>query len=94
MDKYQPVPFQKALKEALKNPKFKKAYDDLEVEYSLIKQVIAKRIKKKITQRELAEKIGTKQSAIARLEGDNSNPSLSFLKKVAEALGGKLQISI
>lgn len=77
-----------------KDPELKKAYDDLEVEYSIITQVIQKRLEKKMSQKQLAEKIGTKQSAIARLEGGNTNPSVAFLEKVSKALGSKLQISI
>jgi ribosome-binding protein aMBF1 (putative translation factor) len=81
-------------KELLKDPEFKKEYDALEVEYSIITQVIQKRLDKKMSQKQLAEKIGTKQSAIARLEGGNTNPSVAFLEKVSKALGSKLQISI
>lgn len=81
-------------KELLQDPEVKKGYDDLELEYSIIAQVIQKRLDKGLSQKQLAEKIGTKQSAIARLEGGNSNPSVAFLEKVSKALGGKLQISI
>lgn len=94
MDKFEPVSFDDSLKEALKDPEFKKAYDALELEYSIIEQVIRKRLDKKMSQKQLAEKVGTKQSAISRLEGGNSNPSIAFLEKVAKALGGKLQVSI
>lgn len=80
-------------RELLKNPEIKKAYDDLELEFSLANQVIAKRIKQGLTQQELAEKMGTKQSAIARLESGDYNPSMKFLDKVAKAFGSKLQIS-
>lgn len=81
-------------KELLKDPEVKKEYDALEVEYSIIAQVIQKRLDKKMSQKQLAEKVGTKQSAIARLEGGNTNPSVAFLEKVSKALGSKLQISI
>ncbi len=94
MDKFEPVDFNDSLKEALKDPEFKKAYDALEVEFSIIEQVIRKRLEKGLTQKQLAEKIGTKQSAIARLEGGTTNPSVAFLEKVAKALGSKLQVSI
>jgi transcriptional regulator with XRE-family HTH domain len=47
-----------------------------------------------MTQKQIAEKIGTKQSAIARLESGNVNPSLDFLQKVAEVLGHKISISL
>ena len=56
--------------------------------------MLEKRLAKGMTQKELAEKVGTKQSAIARLEGGNSNPSVAFLEKISKALGGKLQISL
>ena len=94
MNKFRPISFQKTLAEALKDPEFKKEYDALEVEYSIISQVIQKRLEKKMSQKQLAEKIGTKQSAIARLEGGNTKPSVAFLEKVSKALGSKLQISI
>jgi len=86
--------FQQLKQELLKDPEIKKFYDDLEPEFSLAKKVIAKRIKSGLTQQELAEKIGTKQSAIARLESGSYNPSYLFLNKIAVALGGKLEISL
>lgn len=95
MDKFEPVDFEESKKEAFrKDPELKKAYDALELEYSIITQVIQKRLEKGLTQKQLAEKIGTKQSAIARLEGGTTNPSIAFLEKVARALGSKLQVSL
>ena len=86
--------FDDILKESLKDPEFKKEYDALELEYSIIAQVIKKRLDRGLSQKQLAEKIGTKQSAISRLEGGNISPSIAFLEKVSKALGGKLQVSI
>lgn len=86
-------PFEEFKKEALRDPEIKKAYDDLELEFSIITQMLEKRIAKGMSQKELAEKVGTKQSAIARLESGNSNPSVAFLEKVAKALDSKLRIS-
>lgn len=77
----------------LKNPEFRKEYDKLEEEYALIASLIQKRIEKRMSQEELAQKVGTKQSAIARLESGNYNPSFKFLRKVAVALDTKLKIS-
>lgn len=79
-------------KQWLKDPKFKKEYDKLETRYALIDQIIGERIKKKMTQAQLAKKIGTKQSAIARLESGNINPSLNFMDKIAAALGTRLNV--
>ena len=47
-----------------------------------------------MTQKQLAEKVGTKQSSIARLESGNYNPSLQFLQKVANALGKQLTFGL
>jgi transcriptional regulator with XRE-family HTH domain len=47
-----------------------------------------------LTQGELAQRVGTQQSSIARLESGNTQPSLSFLHRVAEALGGRLEVRI
>ena len=74
----------------MKRPEYKKAFDDLELEFKLIEAIIEQRINHGVTQKQLAEKIGTKQSAIARFESGSYNPTLSFLKKVAAALGMKL----
>lgn len=77
----------------LKDPAFKKAYDDLEPEFELAAAIIQKRIDKKMTQAALAKKMGTKQSAISRLESGDYNPSLTLLRKVAKALDSKLTVS-
>lgn len=79
-------------KELLRDPKVKKEYDKLEARYALIDKVIGERIKRKLTQAQLAKKAGTKQSAIARLESGNVNPSLNFMEKIATALGMRLNI--
>lgn len=87
------IPFNEFLKEELKDPEFKKEYDALEPEYALIQEVLDKRLAKKMTQKELAKRVGTKQSAISRLESGSANPSFRFLQKVATALDSKLTIS-
>lgn len=92
--KYEPISFSDVKKEWLKDPKFKKSYDDLEPEYAIIQAVLKKRIESKMSQKDLARKLGTKQSAISRLESGNYNPTLSFLKKLSTTLGGKLEIKI
>lgn len=81
-------------KELLSDPETKKEFDKLAPRYALISQLIAARTKKGMTQKELADKMGTKQSAIARLEAGNVNPSLGFLEKIASVLGAKLHIQL
>lgn len=86
-------PFSKLEKELLKDPEFKEAYDALQPEFELAAAIIQKRIDKKMTQATLAKKMGTKQSAISRLESGEYNPSFAQLQKVAKALDSKLKIS-
>jgi len=80
-------------KQALKNPKFKLEYDKLQPEFAVIRAIIRARVDRSITQKELANKIGTKQSVISRLESGRANPSVYFLKKLAQALNSHLEIN-
>ncbi|MCL5091005.1 MAG: helix-turn-helix transcriptional regulator [Patescibacteria group bacterium] len=81
-------------KEILKDKEVAKEYQKLGPKYKLIIQVIDARQKKGLTQKELAKKIGTKQSAIARLESGNANPSLEFLMKLAKATETELIVQL
>lgn len=65
----------------LLNPQVKAEYDALEPEFQIIEATIKKRLEKNWSQKDLAEKIDTKQSAISRLESGNANPILRFLLK-------------
>lgn len=78
----------------LKNPIIQKEYDELASLYAIKEQLITIRNQLGLSQKELAEMVGTKQSAISRLESGNYNPSIELLGKVAHALGGHLEISI
>ena len=80
--------------ELLRDKKVAAEYKRLKPRYRLISQLIEARIKKGLTQAELARKIGTKQSAIARLESGRANPSVSFLERMASATGSELIIQI
>lgn len=81
-------------KEWMKDPEYRKEYDKLETEFQIASQMIRARIKRKMTQEELAKKINTGQAVISRLEGMNGKPSISLLERIARALGTKLQITI
>jgi len=81
-------------RELLKDKRIKRAYEKLGPEFAVIEMIVKRRVEKGLTQKELAKKIGTKQSAISRLESGTYNPSLSFLQKVGEALDTKLKISL
>jgi len=78
----------------LKDKEIKRAYDELGPEFAIIEKLIEKRIEQGITQTELAKRIGTKQTAISRFESGTYNPSVSFLYKVADALGAKMTVKV
>lgn len=81
-------------KKLLQDKEIKKAFDELKPQYSIIEMVIKKRLEMGLSQEALAKKIGTKQSAISRLESGKVNPTLLLLSNVAEALNGKLTVSL
>ncbi len=86
------VAFTRLERKWMKDPEYKRAYDELEFEFEIIKALIRARATKRLTQRELARKIGVAQSALARFESGRVNPTLSFLKKVTNGLGLKLTV--
>jgi len=89
------IRYEDFLKQQLKNPKLRKEYESLEGEFALAKEIIELRIKSKLTQKQLAQQIGTSQPAIARLEsGSYRNVSLSFLRRIADALGAVPEIHL
>lgn len=79
-------------KQLLKDPKFRETLKETELEYQIARAVIAKRIKKGLTQEQLADKIDTKQSVISRVENAKTVPSLSLLRRIAIALEADLQV--
>ena len=79
-------------REMLKNPKVKAEYDKLQPEFEMIQAFIDARKNKNMTQAQIAKKVGTKQSVISRLESGRANPSIAFLKKLAQALNTHLEI--
>lgn len=82
-------------KEQLKDPELRREYDILEEEFTLAKEIIELRKRRNLTQKELAEEIGTSQPAIARIEsGSYKNISLSFLRRLADALGAVPEIHL
>lgn len=76
----------------LKDPEFKRLYEESQPEFEIAKAVIRARLERKMTQKDLAKKMHTTQSVISRLEQANTSPSLSFLKRLAKVLGASLQV--
>jgi predicted transcriptional regulator len=84
------IPFEQVKAEILSDPEVKAHYDAFESAY----QIARLRIKRGLTQAQLAELVGTKQPSIARLESGTVEPSLSFLRKVAAALDAHVEVNI
>ena len=81
---------------ALKRPGVKKAYDGLAEEFAFLDQVLKARAESGLTQAAVAARVGTTQSAIARLEsaGQKHSPSIATLQQYAKAMGYRVQISL
>lgn len=81
-------------KQLMKDPEFREEYEALEPEYRLASALIRLRLEKGLTQAQLAALLNTKQESIARLESGSSLPSLSTVRRVADALDAELEINL
>ena len=72
---------------------YREAYDALEEEFALASALIAARAQAGLTQEQLAERMATSQSAVARMESGRVLPSGTTLKRFARATGTRLRIS-
>ena len=74
------------------DPEFVREFDDLEDEFAMAAAFIKARAKAGLTQAQLAERMGAKQSYVARLESGRMLPSVRTLQKFAAATGTKLRV--
>ncbi len=80
-------------KKWMKNPKYRKEYAALEEEFALIAEVAKARARAGLSQAQLAQRMKTTQSTIARLESGRGRPSTRTLERFAKATGHRLKIS-
>jgi len=73
---------------------FRAAYDALGEEYAIASQIIEARARAGLTQDELASRMHTSQSSIARLESGRSKPSVTTLEKLAAATNSRLRLTL
>ena len=86
------IPVEESFARWRKDPEFMKEYDALEEEFARAQMVLDARAHANLSQAELAERMGTSQSAIARLESGRFKPSTRTLEKLAAATGMRLRI--
>ena len=77
-------------------PKYKEKYDEAVPEFKLLRKMLEARKRAGLTQEQVAEKMGTKATAITRLESASSehSPKVETLRKYAEAVGCRLNIEL
>ena len=81
-------------KEWLNNPAIKAEYDSLAEEFSIAEALIRARAEADMTQEEVAEKMQTSQSYVAKLESGKVSPSMKALQRYAAATGTRLRVSL
>jgi predicted transcriptional regulator len=82
-------------RELLKDKRVREEYEKLLPEYELARSIIEQRLKKRMTQGDVAKKAGMPQSTISRIEGlTHGLPKLSTLKKIANALDAKIVVKL
>lgn len=80
-------------KKWMKDSQYRREYEALEEEFSLVSALIAARTRAGLTQEQLAARMKTTQAVIARLEGGGSKPSTRTLERYAAATGSRLKIT-
>lgn len=81
------------IKEQMKDPEFASAWEETELEDQIRRNLIQARIDAGLTQKELAERSGIRQSNISRIESGSATPTLQTLKAIANGIGKKLKIT-
>jgi len=80
--------------ELLAGDEFRREYEALDEEFSIAAQLIEARTKANLTQEQVARRMGTTQSVVARLESGHPLPSLRSLRRYASAVGSKVEIRL
>ena len=84
--------FKNYLAQHMEDPAFAAEYEAQRPEYEAIRAVIAARLACNMTQKELAEKTGIRQSNISRIENGSASPTIDTLARIAAGLGKQLKI--
>lgn len=88
------IPLAEILAKDMADPAFAAAYAEADAEYAVLEAMISARAAAGLTQAALADRMGTTQSAIARLEGGRVSPSVETLQRYAKAVGKRLRVEM
>lgn len=88
------IPFDEIKARLLADPAVQRKYDALAVEFEIVAELIRARGSARLSQAKLAARMGTSQSAVARLESAQTLPSTKTLRRFAEAAGSKVQVRL
>src|SRR2546423_7740032 len=91
---YMTIPFEKLKARLLANPKVKTEYDALAPEFEIAAELLRARLRAGLSQADLATRMGTSQSTIARLESGQTLPSTKTLLRYAEATGSRFHVRL
>lgn len=86
--------FQQHLNESLKDESFRAEYEQKELRFKIIDILVSLRIQYKLTQAQLAQKLGTTQTVISRIENGSVNVGIDFLQKLGNAFNKKIEITV
>jgi DNA-binding XRE family transcriptional regulator len=88
------IPLAELKAKMMQDPEFAAAYAEADAEFAVIEAMIRARAEAGLTQEALAERMGTTQSAVARLEGGRVSPTVETLQKYAKAVGKRLRVEM
>ncbi|WP_333816935.1 helix-turn-helix domain-containing protein [Tabrizicola sp.] len=88
------IPLAELKANLMKDPAFAAAYAEADAEFAVIEAMIRARAEAGLTQEALAERMGTTQSAVARLESGRVSPTVETLRKYAKAVGKRLKVEM
>ncbi len=86
--------FKTLLNEQLKDEDFKKEWDSLALRYSIVEQLLKLRQSYHLTQKQFAQKVGTTQAVISRIENGSVNIGIDFIEKVAKAFNKNVKMQL
>lgn len=88
------IPFKTIAEKWQKNPEYRKEYENIKPEFEVARELIHARARAHLTQAEVARRMGTTQSVVARLESGTKSANLKTLEKFAIATGSHLRVRL